>query len=294
MGALAELLFLGITLGLFYGLVALPIVLVYKTTKVFNFAHGGLMFLGAYIFYFFYQQLNFPWALAGFFTLLTSAAVGYIIRRALFDPIIAQPILSLIVMTLVLGVVVQSIVVAIWGDNPVRYEPPVLSGGNISLGIAQVSKGSVIEALVVGLALAVLSIFFARSKVGLAMMATSEDHHVAQSLGIGVRRIFGIAWIIGMIMAAAAGFFAGHKMGLSAYIPEVALRAFAVVLLGGLESMSGAIVGGLIVGMVETLAAYYLGGYIAGIGGISPFVILLAIMLFKPYGLFGWERIERI
>jgi branched-chain amino acid transport system permease protein len=139
-----------------------------------------------------------------------------------------------------------------------------------------------------------IGFFVNYTKYGLAMMVTSEEHLLAQSLGIRVKAIFALAWVIGAILATAGGFFVGYRLALSEYLPEVALRSFAVVLLGGLESVMGVIVAGLIMGNIEAFVNFYLGDYIAGIGVVAPYIALLIIMIFKPYGLFGWVRIERV
>lgn len=294
MDTFVELVIGGLSLGLFYTLMAVPLVMIYKTTKVFNLGHGGLVLLGAYIFYLFYVQLQLPRALAGLLSAAVACMAAYIIKRIMLDPVIGQPILSLIMMTLVLWVVLEKMVVSIWGDATLRYDPPVLPGGSMALGTFSITLERISIAGLVAVTILVVGVFFARSKTGLQMTATAEDHTIAQSLGINVRRVFAIAWMVSMLMAIVAGVIAGSLMGLSSWIPLVALRAFAVVLLGGIESMGGALVAGLIIGLTETMAAFYLGGHVSGIGGVAPFVIILLVMLFRPYGLFGWVRIERV
>jgi branched-chain amino acid transport system permease protein len=153
-----------------------------------------------------------------------------------------------------------------------------------------VNNYNIFIAVILGL----IGIFINYTKYGLAMMVTSEEHLLAQSLGIRVKTIFAIAWVLGAILAAAGGFFVGYRLALSEYLPEVALRSFAVVLLGGLESVMGAIVAGLIMGNIEAFVNFYLGDSIPGIGVVAPYIALLLIMIFKPYGLFGWVRIERV
>jgi len=283
----------GITLGLIYALVAIPIVLVYKASKVFNFAHGGLMLFGGFILYMFMCQLGLPlwWSLL--FSIVGSGIVGYIIQRIVLTPLIGQPILSLILATMALLVLLNSLALAVWGVTPCSF-PSMLPKGSLMLGPIKVGKPDIIITIFIAAILGLIGIFVNYTKYGLAMMVTSEEHLLAQSLGIRVKTIFALAWIIGAVLATASGFFVGYKLALSEYLPEVALRSFAVVLLGGLESVPGVIVAGLIMGNIEAFVNFYLGDSIAGIGGVAPYIALLIIMIFKPYGLFGWVRIERV
>jgi branched-chain amino acid transport system permease protein len=281
----------GITLGFIYSLVAIPIVLVYKASKVFNFAHGGIMLLGGLILYTFLYHL--PLWLVVPLTIIAVGIMGYIIQRIVLTPLIGQPILSLILATMALLVLFNSLSVAIWGAVPCSY-PSILPMGSIMVGPVKISKPDIIEILVIVAILGLLGTFLNYTKYGLAMMVTSEGHLLAQSLGIRVKIIFALAWIIAAILATVGGFFVGYKLALSEYLPEVALRSFAVVLLGGLESVKGAIIAGLIMGNIEAFVNFYLGDYIPGIGVIAPYIGLLLIMCLKPYGLFGWVRIERV
>jgi len=283
----------GITLGLIYALVAIPIVLVYKASKVFNFAHGGMMLFGGYILYMFTCQLGLPFGWSIFLAIVGSGIVGYIMQRIVLTPLIGQPILSLILATMALLVLLHSLSLAVWGVTPCSF-PMVLPKGSLEIGSVKIAKPDIIITLFIICILGLVGIFVNYTKYGLAMMVTSEEHLLAQSLGIKVKTIFALAWVIGAILATSGGFFVGYRLALSEYLPEVALRSFAVVLLGGLESVMGVIVAGLIMGNIEAFVNFYLGDYIAGIGGVAPYIALLIIMIFKPYGLFGWVRIERV
>jgi len=283
----------GITLGLIYALVAIPIVLVYKASKVFNFAHGGMMLFGGLIFYFLMCQLGLPLGGCIILAMVGAGIVGYVMQRVVLTPLIGQPILSLIIATMALLVLLNSLSLAIWGVTPCSF-PPMLPKGSFIAGPIKVGKPDIIIAIFIAVILGLIGIFINYTKYGLAMMVTSEEHLLAQSLGIRVKTIFAIAWVLGAILAAAGGFFVGYRLALSEYLPEVALRSFAVVLLGGLESVMGAIVAGLIMGNIEAFVNFYLGDSIPGIGVVAPYIALLLIMIFKPYGLFGWVRIERV
>ncbi len=283
----------GITLGLIYAMVAIPIVLVYKASKVFNFAQGGLMLFGGFVLYLFICQLGLPLGVAVLCAMVVVGLIGYVIQRVVLTPLIGQPILSLILATMALLVLFNSLSIAIWGVTPCSF-PPLLPKGSLVVGSIKIGRPDIVIMVFIGAILALIGAFVKYTKYGLAMMVTSEEHLLAQSLGIRVKTIFAIAWIIGAILATVGGFFVGYRLALTEYLPEVALRAFAVVLLGGLESVMGVIIAGMIMGNIEAFVNFYLGDSIAGIGVIAPYIAILLIMVFRPYGLFGWVRIERV
>jgi len=294
----------GLLVGAIYSLVALGLVVIYKASSIFNFAHGWLMLVGGLLCWTFFQSQGWPLWLSILAALAIAVIVGLLIERVTLRPLIGQPILTTIMMTLALAQLLQGIVMLVWGANPhplpifvddaglpmapLKLATAALLGGDIILKI-QLVWSFVIAMIGFG----IFALFFRFTKTGLSMRAAAEDHQLAQSVGVPVRRIFGLAWAIAAIVAAAAGTLQGAGTGLDPIaVPTMALRAFPAVLLGGLESIPGAIVGGLIIGVVETMTS----GYISTSAGqeLAPFLVLMLVLIIKPDGLFGQKRIERI
>jgi branched-chain amino acid transport system permease protein len=279
-------------MGGIYALLGLAIVVIYKATRIFNLAQGGLLAVGAYSFYLFLVQLNLPLSVAILLLFLSLGGIGLLMERIALRPLIGQPILASVIVTLALLGILSGMITAIWGAVPRGY--PLVLGvhGTINLGgviIPQILIFGFVVTMVLFLAFA---IFFHYHKYGLAMRATAEDHQVSQSLGIGVRKIFSICWIVAGLVGAVTGLTMGYIQTLHQYLPEIGLKAFAVVLVGGLESIPGALTGGLIVGITESLVGAYVP--IKGLGELMAWIIVLVVLLFKPYGLWGLQRIERI
>lgn len=280
----------GLMVGGVYALVALAIVLIYKATGIFNFAVGNIMMFGAFVCWSFMAQLGMnPW-LALVLAVLAGAILGWVVDRFAMRPLIGQPILAPVMVTLALAYLFDGLVVLIWGGN-VRSFPNFLPGERIYLGPAVVSS-DLLWAFVVGLLVfGILVLVFQRSRVGLAMRATAESHLVARARGIKIERIFGIIWAISAAMATLAGVFLAARMGLEVTISVVGLKAFPAVIFGGMESVLGALIGGITVGLLENLA----GGFISTwFMDVTPYIVLLLVLIIRPEGLFGQKRIERI
>jgi len=294
MNTFLQLVASGVLTGGVYALLGLAIVLVYKSTRVFNISQGGLVMVGAYANYFFIASLKFPLWLGILGALAFAVLLGLAIERFVMRPLIGQPLLAPIMITLALMAFLNSGTIAIFGADP-RVMPDVLPRNMMDWGGVKVSELFSLSFIAVVVFLLSFAAFFRYSKWGLAMRVTAESHLIARSLGISVQSVFGIAWVIAAIIGAVTGLFLGASQGLSEYLPLIGLKAFAVVLVGGLESIPGAVIGGLLVGLIEALATGYLTPIIGpGVGDLSPWVILLLVLLFKPYGLFGLRRIERI
>lgn len=280
----------GLMVGGVYALVALAIVLIYKATGIFNFAVGNIMMFGAFVCWSFMAQLGMnPW-LALLLAVLVGAILGWAVNRFTMRPLIGQPILAPVMVTLALAYFFDGLVVLIWGGN-VRSFPNFLPGERIHLGPAVLSSDLLWAFVITVLMFGILVLFFQRSRVGLAMRATAESHQVARARGINVESIFGITWAIAAAMAALGGVFLAARMGLEVTISLVGLKAFPAVIFGGMESVIGALVGGLTVGLLENLA----GGFISTwFMDVTPYIILLLVLIIRPQGLFGLKRIERI
>lgn len=282
----------GIMVGGVYSLIALGIVLIYKSTRVFNFAVGELLAIGSFVCYSALVSFKLPFWLSVTLTLASAILVGILVERLALRPLIGQPILAAIMATLALSLIMRGIMLFIWGASTVSYPRGIFPGGVISSrGI--VLSHELLTAFLGSMAVfGILTFFFRRTKTGLFMRATAEGHQIAQSIGIKVRGIFAMTWGIGSIIAAMGGVVVGNRLGVGVDVtPLVALKAFPAVLFGGLESIPGALIGGLAIGLLENLA----GGLInPKLAEITPYILLLLVLLVRPEGLFGLKRIERI
>lgn len=286
----------GLLTGGIYALVALGLVLIYKSSQVFNFAQGHLLMVGAFMAWWLADVRGLSVWLSIGLALLASVVLGLLIERLTLRPLIGQPILATIMMTLALSQFLQGAAILLWGAQQ-RSFPELFPLQPVVVGTVRLKLNLLLAFAIAMLGFAVFALFFRYTKAGLAMRAAAEDHQLAQSVGLSVPRIFGIAWAIAAVVATAGGALLASVSGVEPGLSLIALKAFPAVLFGGLESVPGAIVGGLTVGVVESLAA----GLPAdssiramGLGQIAPYVVMLLVLLFKPDGLFGLKRIERI
>ncbi len=280
----------GLTTGAIYALVALGFVLIYKSSDVINFAQGELLLVGAYVTYFFIAQMGLAWPIGVFLALAVAVVIGVVIERTVLRPMIGEPIISVIMVTIGLASVMRAIVLAIWGPVP-RSFPSFIPSGEIEILGAIVSIDRLFAIGIALLMLAIFTIFFRRSSEGIAMRAVADDQQAALSMGISVQRIFAIAWSIAAVTATVAGMLVANIVGVSGAISAIGLRVFPVVILGGLDSIPGAIIGGFVIGLLEAWTGGYIGN---GLNQVIPFIVLILILMVRPYGLFGQEIIERV
>lgn len=294
MAELVQLVVTGLAVGMVYALIALGFVVVWKSSGVANLALGQLVLLSSWFTYGMLVQANFPLWLGFSLVILFALALGWMIERLALRPLIAQPILSLITVTLGLAYFIEGVVTFIWPWS-VDALPRLFPTEPIRIGPAVVSQEYV---WVAGISLAVfglLTLFFRYHKMGIAMRATADDQMAVQACGIPVTKIFSRSWMFACVVAAIGGILISSIGGITYGLVETGLKAFSVVILGGLDSFIGAIVAGPIIGLCESLGGGYLTPFIwAGVKDIIPFVIIIIVMLIRPYGLFGEERIERI
>jgi branched-chain amino acid transport system permease protein len=290
-----QLLVTGIMLGGVYGLVALGLVIIYKSSRVLNLAHGAFLMVLSFLTWTFAEPLHLPMWLAIIIVLAISMAAGMFVERIVLRPLIGQPILATIIVTLAMSFFLEGLAVLSWGGNIVTYTR-FLPKSPFIWGDIVISQSYVWSSVVVVIFFIMLYAFFHYSKHGLAMQMVSEDHQVARSLGINVRTVFAQTWVFALIMAAVAGILYGALHNISDVNAEIGVvKAIPVVLLGGLNSLPGAVVGGLIVGVAEMVGAGYIDPIVGGgFKDVVPLILMLLILLIKPYGLFGWVRIERI
>jgi len=288
--ALAEFALIGLFSGGLMALIALGFVLIYKGTGVINFAMGEFMMLGAYFFY----TANVMWNLAVLpallLTLAAVALVAALIERSILRPLSGQPVIAVLMATIGLGSALHGVVDAVWGGK--NYEmPQLLPRKPFILGDILIPGQVVWSFVLAALIIAGFTLYFRYSRTGIAMRAAASDPVTAYVLGIDVRRTQRLTWMFAGIVGAVAGIVVGAMTSLSPALGGAALGVLAVIILGGLDSIAGAIVAGLIIGVIESLTAGYLGGKVRD---IVPYVTVLAILMIRPYGLFGTRQIERL
>ena len=280
----------GVMVGGVYALIALGIVLVYKSTGVFNFAIGQMMMFGAFFLWMFTERFGLPIWAGIVLALVGTAVVGLLIERFTLRPLIGQPLLGAVLVTLALVYFLNGVAMGIWGAYQQRL-PDFLPGAPVSVG-GIIFAHDLLWSFFLAMAIFVLLLlFYQRTRVGLAMRATAESHQIAQARGINVRAIFSLSWALCGLVAGVTGMLLAYRLGVSQFLSLIGLKAFPAVLFGGLDSIPGALIGGLTVGVLENLA----GGLIAPwMMEITPYIILLLVLIFRPEGLFGLKRIERI
>ncbi len=286
----------GLLTGGIYALVALGLVLIYKSSRVFNFAQGHILMIGAFVAWWFTENLGVSVWVAFGATMAVAVLLGLAIERVALRPLIGQPILATIMMTLALAQVLQGATILTFGAFE-RSLPSLFPLQPVVIGDVRLKLNLVMAFVIAMLGFAVFVFFFRYTRAGLAMRAAAEDHQLARSVGLTVPRIFGIAWAMASVVAIIGGVLLASISGLSLVLSVIALKAFAAVLFGGLESIPGAIIGGLTVGVIESLAAGLPQDPAVralNLGDIAPYVFMLLVLLVRPDGLFGLKRIERI
>ena len=284
----------GLSRGLVYALIALGFVLIFKCTGIFNLAVGEMMVFGGYLCYFFSVQLGVPLWGAVVLTVIGAGVVGLITNRLFIRPLIGQPVIAMVFITLALGSIIIGTIVLLWGSATL-FVPRLFPAGGISilgsmLGWNYIGFGVVSLVLLIG-----LLAFFRYSRIGLSMMAISEDQQAAQALGVSVKRIVMVAWVIGITTAAIGGIMLTSLTSVQYGQATLGLIGIAVALVGGLQSMGGVIIGGLLVGLVQGLSAGYIDQYVPGsFQEVSAYIVMMLVLLLRPHGFFGWERIERV
>lgn len=284
----------GIMVGGIYALVALGWVLIYKCSGVLNLAMGEMTLIGAYVSLSFYS-MGIPFPLALLFSLLIGFILGILTERIFLDRLIGEPVLTVIMVTVGLSFFFKGSVELLWGTDTRVFEPPVFSIEPIHLGpiiVGQAYLWSFVAALIL---LVVFVAFFKYTRWGLAMQATADDEMAALSVGVSARFVYAVAWAIAFMAAGVGGTLLGNINGLNISVGYLGLLVLPAVVLGGLNSIPGAIVGGIIIGVLQNFCGAYLDRYFpGGVKEVAPFAFMAVFLLFKPYGLWGWERIERV
>lgn len=306
----SEMFVEGLSLGTIYALLAVGFVIIFKATQVLNFAHGALAALGAFLVVGLANVLDVPgrwipgapgwvtWAGAVVLALIVMAAIGMGLERVALRPMVGEELFAVAIVTLGLDIVIRNMTNDYIGQFPRPMGDPF--GINvIDLGWIRIAETEVLQVVVALVAVGAITIFF-RSRMGIAMRATAFDQEAARAQGINVGRVFSISWGIGAVLAAVAGVFISmfprRSAGVDQQTAFFAFKAFPAIIIGGLDSVVGAIVGGLLVGFAESAAGAYIKFDWLGIGfaGIVPYLLMLLVLIVRPYGLFGTEEIRRV
>jgi branched-chain amino acid transport system permease protein len=292
-----EVLAGGLLAGVMYSLVALGFVLIFKASGVFNFAQGSMVFFAALTFVSLVERGMNAWLALGV-TLAAMVALGVAIERVVLRPLVNQPPITLFMATIGLTFVLEGVSQLAWGSQPHNLElgvPDVPMEWLSQRWNINISQFDLFAALVAGVLVGVLAVFFQKTRIGRALRAVADDHQAALAVGIPLQHIWTIVWGVAGFVALVAGLMWGVRNGVQYSLTFVALKALPVLILGGFDSIPGAIVGGLIIGATEKLAEVYFGPYVGGgIEGWFPYVLALAFLLVRPEGLFGEKIIRRI
>ncbi len=290
----------GVMTGGIYALVAIGWVLIYKCSGVLNLAMGELTLVGAFITISFYS-MGVPFLGAILISLIIGFILGLITERVFLDKLIGESILSTIMLTVGLSFFFKGIMQLIWGVDNYIFKPPVFSIDSISVGPILLKEFFLWSFVAATILLIVFVSFFKYTRWGLSMQATADDEMAALSLGISARFVYSIAWAIAFMAAGVGGTLLGNISGVNISIAHMGLTVLPAVVLGGLNSVAGAIVGGISIGIMESLVGTYVDSWLINTMGvplsvkeIAPFLFMIVFLLFKPYGLWGWERIERV
>jgi len=284
----------GIMVGGIYALVALGWVIIYKCSGVLNLAMGEMTLIGAYVSLSFYS-MGVPFILALLFSLIIGFILGILTERIFLDRLIGEPVLTVIMVTVGLSFFFKGTVEFIWGTDTRVFTPAVFSLDPFHFGPLVIGRVYLWSFLAAILLLIIFMSFFKYTRWGLAMQATADDEMAALSLGVSARFVYAAAWAIAFMAAGVGGTLLGNINGLNISVGFLGLMVLPVVVLGGLNSIPGAIVGGIAIGILQNLCGTYLDVYFpGGVKEIAPFVFMAIFLLFKPYGLWGWERIERV
>ncbi len=290
-----QLIVTGLAQGMVYALVAIGFVIILKCSEVFNIAQGHFVLIGGYLGYTFLVSFGLPiWAALGA-AIATAIIMGLLIERLILRPLLGEPVLAVIMATIALATVLGGLATLLWGAEYKAYHG-LLPTITLRIGEISVPSESLIGFIVSLICVALLMLMFRYTKIGLAMRATAEDLQVVQSVGIRATTVYAVSWIIACVVGVIGGILLGGVSGANMELADVGLKAFAVVLLGGVNSIGGAIVAGIILGMLENVAAGYLDPLLPG-GGLAqvfPFIVMIIVLIFRPYGLFGLARIERV
>lgn len=280
----------GLADGSILALAALGFVLIYKATGVINFAQGEFLLVGAYMFYTAFVIMDLPLVVAVLFGVVVATLIGVLVERLILRPMVGENPISIIMVTIGLSSLLKALVQAFYGTSP-KSQPNLLPRGSVEILGASVPVNRLAAIVIAAIVLTAFTVFFRKSRHGIAMRAVADDQQAAMTMGISVRRIFALAWALAAVSALIAGVLVGDISAVDNNIAAFGLLVFPVVILGGLDSVPGTIIGGLTIGLIKQFTAGYLD---PGLATVIPYIVLVLILLVRPYGIFGETRIERV
>jgi len=286
-------------MGAIYALVALGFVLIFKSTGILNFAQGELCMIGAYICYYFATELEVPYLLAILAAIALSCIVGALIDLLIFRKLVGEPVHATILVTVGLASILVSLAGLLWGHDPHSIKSPFI--GKTFTVSGMIFSQALVVTIGVSIVLFFLFIlFFKRSLLGIALMGTAEDSDTAGLMGINVKKMRMLAWVLGAFVASVAGIFLAEQSFVHTGMSHIGIKAMAAAILGGMQSIGGVVVGGVLVGLIESLAATYLTGLALGgfhfgdIKDVTAFVIMILVLMIRPHGIFGIKEVKRV
>jgi len=294
-----QIAFAGIALGCIYALIGLGFSIIFKASEVINFAQGELLLVGAYV----VSSAVFDWHLNFIIAVLAgvvvTVAIGLLFERFVLQHMIGRPVFSILMITIGLGTILHTAVIVIWGSNPIPAAAPYTITSGFNIGGIHFGLNDLLTIIVTIILCAILFYFFQYTRYGLAMRATALDQEAALAVGINIRTVYALAWGIAAAVATIGGvFLAIGSYAMDPTLGGAALLAFPAIILGGVDSITGAVVGGIIIGLVQDLTAGYeshVASFLgAGIHQITPYLVMILVLLIRPYGLFGTRKVERI
>ncbi|MEQ9642921.1 MAG: branched-chain amino acid ABC transporter permease [Alphaproteobacteria bacterium] len=292
---LAQLMINGLIVGTLYGVVAMCFVLIYKSTQVVNFAQGEFLLVGAWICWWVVTDLGLPFYIGFPVSLVFMFVFGVLLQVVVLRPLIGEPIISIIMVTVGLGLFFQAMMNWIFGVFAQPF-PPVFETRVVNIGGLNVESAYLMSLAISVVIMGGFAWFFKFTSMGLAMRATAFDQQVAQSLGVSIKQVFALSWAISALVSCVAGVVMGIVNGVSSSIAFIGIKVFPAVIVGGLDSIVGAVVGGIIIGLLENGAEFVDSQWLhfGNMFTIAPFYVLIIILMIKPYGLFGTKDIERV
>ena len=280
--------------GLLYALIAMGFVVIYRASKVFNFAQGELVVFGGYMVWWTLIQLGLPLWIGIPLAFFASAVFGLLIERIFFSRLVGESVFSMVMVTIGLLILIRGLVLLLFGPQS-RPFPIIFPLQPIIIGDVIISRAMLFGGVLTILIGVFLSWFFNRTRAGLRMTAVAEDHQVAMSLGISVQRSIAFAWLLGAMLSTMGAMVHLSGRSINMLSSDIGMAALPVALLAGLESLAGLLLAGVVVGIVQGLASAYLDPIVGGaVGSVLPFVLMLLVLLIRPTGMFGWKTIERV
>jgi branched-chain amino acid transport system permease protein len=299
MEKIVEIVLNGLSTGAIYSLLALGFVLIFKSTGIINFAQGELAMVGAFLCYTFAMLLDVPYVFAFFIAIGMGAVLGILIDAIFLRKMVGEPIFSTIMVTVGLASILSCVAGLMWGHDVYPLRSP-FTDKTVQLGEIITSQGAFYTIGVSILLFVLFIIFFNRSRLGIAMKGTAEDPDTAGLMGVNVKKIHMTAWAIGTLVAVVAGIFLAEQSFVRLAMSHTGIKAMAAAILGGMESIGGAIIAGAIIGIVEGFAASYLSGMELGnfhfgdIKDVTAFAIMIVVLMIRPHGIFGKKKVERV